>query len=219
MHVTLLARDRVFDRSKLMKRAAGARNKGKHKKAISLYKQVLELEPDNPELHQKLAPLFAKTRQAPEALASYQVAADGLVRQGFNDRAIGLLRGAAGQLPKEVILWQSIGELELQRGRQVDAVAALVEGRGHLRKRSQRPQAIQLLLKARKIDPANFRVNYDLACLLGKTGERAKALRLLEELSQRRGRGHLTRVRGKQLRMSPGAATLWRYMRALLLRR
>ena len=117
-----------YDRSKLMKRAAGARSKGKNRKAIALYRQVLEREPDNPELHRKLAPLYAKTRQAPEALASYQVAAEGLVRQGFDDQAIGLLRGAVEQLSGEVILWQSLAELELKRGRKVDAFETLVEG-------------------------------------------------------------------------------------------
>ena len=208
-----------YDRPKLMKRAGAARAKSKHKKAIALYRQVLEHEPDNPELHKKLAPLYAKTKQAPEALASYQIAAEGLVRQGFDDQAIGLLRGAVGQLPTEAILWQSVADLEVRRGRQLDALAALVEGRGHLRRRDQRPQAIQLLTKARKIDPRDFGVSYDLANLLGKTGRHAPALRLLEELANRPDRRRLARVRGLQLRFSPGPGTLWRYLRALLLRR
>jgi len=207
------------DRVKLMRRAAAARAKGKDRKAIALYRQVLEREPEDPALHKKLAPLYAKTNQAPEALASYQVAAEGLLRRGFNDQAIGLLRGAAGQLPTEVVLWQSVAELELQRGRRVDAVAVLVTGRGHLRKRNQRLLAIQLLADARKIDPSAFRVSYDLACLLAKTGRPALAVRLLEELAGRPDREQLARVRGRQLRLSPGPGTLGRYLRALVLRR
>ncbi len=217
--MVLMTKTSGIDRLRLMKRAAAARAKGKHKKAIALYRQLLDREPDNPALHKKLAPLYAKTKQAAEALASYRVAAEGLVRQGFNDQAIGLLRCAAGQLPTEVILWQAVAELELQRGRRVDAVAALVNGRGHQRKRNQRPQAIELLSDARKINPADFRVSYDLACLLGKTGQRATAMRLLEGLACRPDRMQLARVRGLQLRLSPGTGTLGRYIRALLLRR
>jgi len=202
-----------------MKRAAAARSKGKHKKAIALYLQVLDRERDNPELHKKLAPLYVKTRQAPEALGSYQIAAEGLVRQGFDDQAIGLLRGAAEQLPGEVILWQSLAELDLKRKRPVDAFETLIEGRSRMRRRSQRSEAIQLLSKARKIDPRDFRVSFDLACLLGKTGQRAMALRILDELARRPDRRRLARVRARQLRLSPSPGALGRYARAVFLRR
>jgi tetratricopeptide (TPR) repeat protein len=205
------------DRLRLMKRAAAARAKGRHKRAIALYRKVLEREPDNPALHKKLAPLYAKTKQGSEALASYQVAAEGLVRQGFNDQAIGLLRGAVGQLPTEATLWQSVAELELLRGRRVDAVAALVAGRGYMRKRNQRVQAIELLSRARKINPSDFRVSYDLARLLGKTGRHVMAMHLLEELAARPEPKQLARVRGLQFRLSPGPGTLGRYLRALAL--
>jgi tetratricopeptide (TPR) repeat protein len=217
--VTRTTKSSTYDRPKLMKKAAAARSKGKDKKAIALYLQVLDRERDNPELHRKLAPLYVKTRQPPEALASYQVAAEGLVRQGFDDQAIGLLRGAAEQLPREVIVWQSLAELDLKRKRPVDAFETLVEGRGHMRRRSQRLEAIQLLSKARKIDPRSFPVSYDLACLLGKTGRRALALRLLEELARRPDRRQLSRVRRRQLRLSPSPGALGRYVRAALLRR
>jgi tetratricopeptide (TPR) repeat protein len=219
MHVTLLARDRVFDRSKLMKRAAGARNKGKHKKAISLYRQVLEAEPESPEIHQKLAPLLARTRQAGEALASYRIAAEALVRQGFNEQAIGLLRGAAVQLPRETVVWQGLAELEMRRSRRIDAVEALLEGRQHMKARSDRAEAIALLSQARKLDPGDFRISYDLACLLGRTGRRARALSLLDELARRPDRRRLARVRARQLWLAPGFGSAGRYLRALVLRR
>ena len=208
-----------INRPKLMRHAAAARAKGRYRKAIALYRQVLEREPDNPALHKKLAPLYARTKQAAEALASYRVAAQGFVSQGFNDQAIGLLRGAAGQLPMEVSLWQSVAELELQRGRPVDAVVALVEGRGHLCRRDQRQQAIALLSHARKIDPSDSRVSYDLAWLLGKTGRRVMAMRLLEELASRPDHEQRARVRGLQFRLFPGPGTLGRYLHARLLGR
>jgi tetratricopeptide (TPR) repeat protein len=217
--VPLFVKKSVYDRSKLMKRAAAARSKGKHKKAIALYREVLDAEPDDADVHQKLAPLLARTRQAPEALASYQVAAAALVQKGFNDQAIGLLRGAADQLPAEVILWQGVARLEIERGRRVDAVEALVEGRSHLRSRSQRPQAIVLLLQARKLDPNHFEVSFDLAGLFGQSGRLAQALQLLDELTRRPDQRQLVRVRARQLRFAPGPGALFRYLRALILRR
>lgn len=217
--MAVLARGRTYDRARLMKRAAGARKKRKHKKAIALYRQVMEREPENPEIHKKLAPLLAQTRQAPEALASYLKAAEGLIRQGFSDQAIGLFREAAGYLPHEVRLWKSVSEMEEKRGRKPDAVKVLLEGRSHFRSRKRRSQAIELLILARKLDPTDFDVSYDLACLLGKSGGRHNALRLLEELARRPYPRHLRRVRARQLLLQPGFGSAWLLLRVLLLRR
>jgi tetratricopeptide (TPR) repeat protein len=217
--MAVLARDKGYDRTRLMRRASDARKKRKHKKAIALYRQVLEVEPNNFELHQKLAPLLAQTRQGPEALVSYNKAAQGLVVQGFDDRAIGLYHAAVRSLPLEASLWLSLAELEAGRDRKADAVKALLDGRRHFRSRKQRPEAIQLLIRARKLERTNFAVNYDLACLLSKSGERPHALRLLDELAARANRRNLRRVRGRQLWIAPSGGGLMRYLRALLLGR
>jgi len=217
--VLLWANGAAVDRSKLLKRAAAARKNGKHKKAITLYRQLLEREPENLDLHIKLAPLLVKARQKSEALSSYKKAATQLVRKGFSEQAIGLLRGAAGELPHEAILWQGLANLEEERGRVVDAVEVLLEGRAHMRSRAKRPQAIQLLTRARAIERTNFTVNYDLACLYAASGQRVSALHLLEELAHLPDRRQLARVRARQFRVTPGMGTAWRWIRALVLRR
>lgn len=208
-----------IDRSKLMKRAAAARKKGRYKKAIALYSQVLDREPHNPEIHLKLAPLLVRARRNADALASYKAAATEFVRKGFTDRAAGLLRGAAAELPREAILWKGLANLELERGRRVDAVAALVEGRRHLRSRAQRADAIGLLVQARRIDRNDFAVSYDLACLLARSGVPAQALQILEELAHRPDRHRLARVRARQFWIAPAAGSAWRCIRAFLMRR
>lgn len=217
--MAVLARARSYDRRRLLRRADAARKTRRHKKAISLYRQVLAAEPEDADTHKKIAPLLARTKRRPEALASYQKAVEGLVGQGFDDQAIGLLRAAAAQLPKEVSLWRRLAQLELKRGRSPDAVNALVEGRRHQRSRKQRSTAIKLLIEARKLDAKDFRVSYDLACLLGKSGARPLALRVLDELGLGSTRRELRRVRARQLRLAPSPERIWLYLRALLLRR
>jgi len=217
--LAVLAREKTYDRSRLMKRASVARRKGKHKKAIGLYRQVLEVEPENQEIHQKIAPLLAQTKQAQEAMASYRKATEGLVRQGFSAKAIGLLRSATGYLPREIWLWQGIAELEERRDRTPDAIEALLEGTRHFRSRKLRPDAIKLLIQARKLDRDDFRVSYDLACLLAKSGGRRQALRLLDELVAGPHSRHLRRVRAKQFRLAPSPASAWRFARSLFVGR
>jgi len=211
----MLARSKSYDRTRLLKRAADARNKRKHKKAIALYREVLAVEPENSEIHQKIAPLLVHTRQGSEAMASYQKAAQGMLVRGFDDRAIGLYRAAADNLPREATLWRSVAELETRRGRKADAIEALLDGRQHFRSRKRRPEAIGLLIQARKLDPTDFRVSYDLACLLAKSGQRRHALRLLAELAMRSKGRNLRRVRARLLWLSPSPTSAWRYLRAL----
>ncbi len=217
--MAVAARGRRFDRARVMKRAAGAAGKRRRKKAISLYRQVLEVDPEDADAHRKIAPLLAQTGKTRESLVSYRKAVDAMLRQGFDDRAIGLIRAAAGYLPREFELWRSLASLQANRGRTPDAVASLLEGRRHFRSRQDRGVAILLLSQAQKLDPSSFWVSYDLACQLGKAGRRSQARQLLEQLAARPGKPHLRRVRARQLWLAPSLGALWRLARACVLSR
>lgn len=208
-----------FDLPRLKKRASAALRKGRRKKALALYRRILEVEPDNLEIHQKIAPLLVRARQPEEALASYRRAVDGLLRQGFDEKAIGLLHAAARQLPHEQWLWQSAADLEAGRGHTADAIETLLLGAQGFRPRRHRLRAIELLIHARKLDRSHFRATYELARLLGKSGGRRRALRLLDELAAAPHSRHLRRIRARQLWLAPGPRSLWRLARAVLLGR
>jgi predicted Zn-dependent protease len=211
----LLGRKRPYDRARLFADASRAQRRGKAKKAVALYREILVAEPGDVTVHRRLAPLLARTRQDEEAWRSFRCAAEALLRQGFVERAIGVYREAAHHLPRESAVWLEIAELEVRRGRRADAVVALATGRSHLRSRRERQTAIRLLERARELDPAAVEIGLDLAGLLAKTGARARASELLETLARGK-RGHvLRRVRGRQLRLSPGPVAVWRWLRSL----
>jgi Tfp pilus assembly protein PilF len=212
----LFARNRPYDRSRLLAEATRARQKGKASKAVALYREVLGAEPGDVEVHRRLAPLLARTRQHDAAWTSYRRAAEGLEGQGFVERAIGVYREAAHHLPRESAVWLAIAELELKRGRRADALAALWSGRCQLRSRAERAEAIRLLERARAVDPSAFEPSFDLAGLLAKAGERARALALLEGLAHERSGALLRRVRARQLNLAPGPLALWRWLRSLV---
>ncbi len=210
-----LRREKQYDRNRILRAAALARHKRKSHKAIELYQQVLAKEPDNVELHRKIAPLLAETRQSSEALTSYRKAAEGLVKQGFLEQAIGMFREASGYMPCTVDVWNTLADLEIQRQRPVDAHKALLEGRRHLRARKHRTEAILLLQRARKLEPRHFETNFDLAGLLARTGARPRAQRMLDELSTWVAGRQLRRVRRRQFGISPTPIAAWRWIRAL----
>jgi len=208
-----------YDRRRIMARAAQAREKRKYKKAITLYRQVLEHEPKSTELHRKLAPLLAQTKQESEAKASYSVVLSALMRDGFSEQVGGLYREALSYMPLHVELWAELAELQVKRQLRADAVQTLLEGRRRFRSRKYRSQAIRLLLLVQEVEPYHLEGTLDLAGLLSRSGGVRQALGLLDGLAGRtRGRS-LRRVRGRQLRLRPGFGTAGRWMRALALGR
>ena len=214
-----LGRSKRYDRNRLLAEAARARTKGKTKKALALLETVLEHEPSNAELHRRAAPLLAGSQRMADAWTSYRIAVASLVKAGFVDQAVGVLREAAGNLGRERAVWEQLADAEAQRGRPIDAHRALLEGRERFRARRDRPEAIRLLLRARKLAPGHFEANFDLAGLLGRTGVREPAARILAELAARARGSELRRTRRRQLVLSPTPGAFWRFLRSLAGRR
>lgn len=213
--MALFSKESGYDRSRLLEAISAAEARGKFKKALALYRKILEVEPKNPDLHRRVAPLLARARQLEEAWSSFKIAADALAKEGRYEKAIGLYREAAHHLPRRVELWLAIAELHVERDRPSDATKALLEGRSHFRYRRHRSAAVRLLSRLRALDPGHVEAGLDLARLLRKSGNRLGAMRVLRELPPYCHRRQLRRVRGAELRLSPSPGALWRWVQAL----
>ncbi|MEE8558343.1 MAG: tetratricopeptide repeat protein [Myxococcota bacterium] len=211
----LFKRGNPYDRVQVLAAASKAHSRGKTKKALQLYLQVLGLEPENAELHRKVAPLLARRKRHQEAWESFRFAANSLVQDGFLEKAIAVYREALHFVPSQPAAWLAIANLHQQRERPADAIHALLEGRSHLRKRRDRPAAIHLLSSVREIDPHHFAACLDLARLYAQRGDRRGGMALLEGLLRRAHRAELRRIRALQVRIRPTPAALVRWLRAL----
>jgi tetratricopeptide (TPR) repeat protein len=215
--MALLNRKTHYDRHRIMQDAARARGKGKSKKALSLYRRVLEFEPENPDLHRKVAPLFAQTKQPSAAKSSYMRAVSALTREGFAEQATGLYREALNYMPRDVEMWAALADLQVKRNQRPDAIKTLLEGRRRFRRRDDRHHAIRLLLRACEVQPHHFEATFELAGLLAKSpGGSRRAFDLLEGLAARTRGGPLRRIRGRQFRLAPGLRSAGRWLRALV---
>jgi tetratricopeptide (TPR) repeat protein len=209
------SKSRSYDRTRVLKKASAARNRGKRKKAIELYRTVLADEPDNVDVVRKLAPLLAECQQKEEALLHFGRAAQGLAARGFPDKAIGLCRQALGFYPTEVVIWEAIADLQLQRQRRADAFGALLEGRAKMRGRRLRGRAIALLKRACAVDPGAVDPQIDLAKLLARTRQRGKACARLDRLAACCHGRDRRRALGARLRIAPTPVGLLRWCGAL----
>lgn len=202
------------DRQAILESAARERSRGRRRRAIALYRAVLAMERGNAELHAKLAPLLAETGQSFDAWQSYRTAAHAALREGREDRALGVYREATQLLPREIEAWQGVARILCKRGEEAEAVEVLVEGSRQFRSPFLRPQAIHLLRRARSIEPWNGVVVLELAEHLGRADQREEARLLLGELAQRCSGASLRRVRLAELRIDPGFARAWIWLRS-----
>lgn len=202
-----------YDRRKILEKARVAARKGKRRKAIALYQRILEVEPDDVEIHRRLAPLFARARRVDEALESFDKAVVGLVRHGMEDKAIGVCREVLEFYPKRPEVWEALARLELERKREADALEALRNGRRYCRRKAQRPDAIRLLRLAHEIADDDVAIAADLALLLRHSGRRPEALRLLGALAGRIPPSRLRRVRWAEFRVAPSTARWLAWLR------
>ena len=201
-----------YDRRKLLANAAKASQKGRPKRAIEAYRRVLAAEPDDTEVHRKIAPLLARVGQPQAAMDSFGQAMQGLIRCGFDAHALGVCREATSFYPRQVELWEAIAQLRLKATNAPDAIGALLEGRSHFRGRKHRSEAIRLLERAHELDPENATIGLDLARLLRRSGQRGKAATILSRLEDEQQGAALRRIRLARLRNDPSARNFWAFL-------
>jgi class 3 adenylate cyclase len=210
-------RKRPFNKQQILSQAARAAQRPgrRHKlKAIALYRQALETEPNNPDLLRRIALLLAKTKDPINACLTYRLAIAEMSKGGFFSRAVGVCREALRYLPRAAPLWKDLAAMEVERGRRVDAVEALLEGRREFRGRRHGAEALELLLAAHHIDPVHLDANLDLASLLVRAGHRSRALALLDGLVTAHPEA-ARRIRARQFRIAPSVRTARYWLRAL----
>ena len=193
-----------YNRSTALDTAEKAKARGRIRKAVKWYRKVLEKEPTDPGVHFKVAPLLARLRKDTDSRASFDMAADGFLAQGFSPKAIAVWTLAAQTFPEHVQYWERIANEQVIRGKRADAVLALLSGRRQLKKKRQRHLAATLLRQVLELEPGNVGATLDLAGLLRLDGSREEAKGLLKSALLRVGRGPLRRkVRFAQFRLEP----------------
>ena len=205
----------AYDRKKILQAAARAHAKKRSRKAISLYRRVLAVEPGNGELHARIAPLLARRRQRFDAWLSFRAAAQGMLRDGSPERAMAVFTEAVRDLPDEVESWVSLARLQRNQGQAQLAVKTLTRGLRHFRSRRQRSQAVYLLRQVREIEPWNLDAVLELARRLGRMDQRDEAGMLLCTLASRVSGRRLRRVRRAQWRLRPTLGHSWLVIKAV----
>ena len=204
----------VYDRRTILEEAAKAQGKGNRKKAITEYRKVLEMEPENPTLLVKLAVLLAETRQPEEAWATFTKAAELFRKDGMQEKWSSVWTQAVLYFPKSPDAWMKLAEAKLAKGIPADAAATLVTGARNFTKRKAREDRLRLLKRAFELTPLAHDVTMLYTKTLAASGKKGEARKILEDLATVSGGKKLRIVRGRLFRMGPTPAAGWRWLKA-----
>ncbi len=192
-------RDREYQ---LLTEAHRARNKGRDRVAIRLYRRILVENPQNLEVALRVAPMLAWAGEGFEAWQLYRRVALEYARAKKYTECLAVYREACRFVPFEFEAWRLCAELQIKLNRPDGAFETLVDGRMNFGGPHSRAQAIALLTRAREIEPWDDHLLLDLAKLYADNDQADLALELLSTLACRVSGRMLRRVRLLQLRLT-----------------
>jgi len=211
--MSLLAVPTRTDRHRLLEEANRARTRGRRSRAIELYRRLLVVEPRNPDVHARLAPLLAADCQDLDAWSSYRLVAKAHLRARRPEQALAVYKEATRALPRQIDAWRGAARLEHKLGREGDAFETLVEGRRWFSGQPYQAHAIALLRIAHEIAPWSHDVTLDLARLLARAQQRFEALHLLDQLGTRGDPELRRRVAASRFKLTGSPRDLWECVR------
>jgi tetratricopeptide (TPR) repeat protein len=196
-----------------------ARNLGKHREAIRLYRTILVENPNHREAALRLAPMLAVEGESFEAWQLYRRVALEHARDKQYFDCLGVYREACRFVPGEFEAWRLCADLLVKLKRHDEAFEALLDGRTHFTHSHHRAQAIALLTRAREIEPWDGFVLLDLARLYSSRGQSELALELLANLACRVEGRDLRRVRWLQFTLTLSARHFFLWTKSFLVAR
>jgi pilus assembly protein FimV len=153
-------------------------------RAVAVFKQILNLDPDRFEAYAPLAELYERMGLNAEALAALQTAADGYHRQGKKGEALELLRKMANADPSNTRSRIKVADLLRQEGKKDDAIAEYLLAAEELERQGDVEGMGAAFRRILELDERNVRALSALAQALSARGKFAEAIPLAERALQ-----------------------------------
>jgi tetratricopeptide (TPR) repeat protein len=186
----LRARLGSMDKTKVVESASKLIAKGQFDKAVKEYQRVLELDPDDVRVLQKLAELYQKMRKQSEAADCFEKVARTYAAQGFYLKAVALYKQVL-KVVERVEVNVRLAELYQQLGLVGDATKEWQTVASHYEKTGDHKASLDTLKKLVDLDPDNVASRIRLGEQYARTDNLVEAvaeLRRAAQYLQRNGR-------------------------------
>ena len=165
---------------------------GKLDQAIALYKQVIEDNPRDWNIINKVGDLYAKLNKTKEAADEYAKVADFYAKDGFHLKAIAIWKKINKLDATALEPYLNLAELYAKQGLMMEAKSQYQIVVDEYIKRGKMREAGDVLKKMADIDPGDLKIRSKLADLYTREGNSGKAVEehvaIAEELNKK---GHL----------------------------
>jgi tetratricopeptide (TPR) repeat protein len=165
---------------------------GKLPEAIALYKQVIDDNPRDWNIINKVGDLYAKLNKNKDAADYYAKVADFYAKDGFHLKAIAIWKKINKLDATSLDPYLNLAELYAKQGLMMEAKSQYQYVVDEYIKRSKMREAGDVLKKMADIDPSDLKIRSKLADLYTREGNSAKAVEehvaIAEELTKK---GHL----------------------------
>lgn len=166
----------AINRSKVQAQAQKFVLKGQVDKAIKEYLTLLEDDPSDLKVCQKLGDLYAKKGDKANACEQYNKIAQDYQEKGFYLKAIAVYKQIVRLEPDELGLYLQLGDLYHKQGLAGEAMAQYRIVAGRYEKEGKVQEALEIIGKMADIDPSNVMMRVKLAENYMKEGLKEKAL-------------------------------------------
>ena len=210
-----------YDRSEVLRRAETFRIRGRVKRAIREYEKVLEVDPQDLDVHTKIAPLYIRVRRSDEAKSSLRRVIASYEKQGFVDKTIAVLRLTLTLDRQDLGVHLRLTELYLDKGVKGDALRLLESARKTFRRKRFLNEAIVVEEKILSFAPENFRAQVSLVRHLWRAGRKRDARERLWQMERqwalRRNKKNWRKTRWLLCRRAPSLPTSWGFLKSLFI--
>src|SRR5437868_3498483 len=181
---------RPMDKNKVIESAAKLIAKGQFDKAVKEYQRVLELDPDDVRVLQKLAELYQKMKKQSEAADCFEKVARTYAAQGFYLKAVALYKQVL-KVVERVEVNVRLAELYQQLGLMGDATKEWQTVAAYYEKTGDHKASLDTLKKLVDLDPDNVASRIRLGEQYARQDDLVEAvaeLRRAAQYLQRNGR-------------------------------
>ena len=210
-----------FDRNDVLRKAEEYRSRGRIRKAIREYEKILAVDPQDIDAHAKAAPLYIRIGRKDKAKASLRKVVAGYEKQGFVDKAIGMLRLALKLDRRDLGTRLHLADLYLGKELTENALKLLERARRTFRGKLFLKEALAVEGKILCITPDDFRAQVSMVRLLFKAGrdyEGRDRLRRMEAQWALKGNSkNWRKTRWLLSRHAPSLSNSWGYFISLFL--
>lgn len=167
---TKLSRSEALDKNKIIEAAAKLVAKGAYDKAIKEYQKVLDVDPKDVRILQKMGELYQKKNDNPQAAFFFTKVAESYSNDGFFLKAVALYKQVLKLDPSLVEVNIKLAELHQQLQLMSEAMAYFQIVANHYDKSGDTKKSLDVLKKMVDLDPDNVASRVKLADLYVREG-------------------------------------------------